>query len=57
MDLGAAEHILDRDPATGVCRLLYDSAPSGRFGSMTYLTRAVAEYVQDLLPSGSCAVQ
>ncbi|XP_069374593.1 phosphorylase b kinase regulatory subunit alpha, skeletal muscle isoform isoform X6 [Paralichthys olivaceus] len=57
MDLGAEEHILDKDPATGVCRLLYDSAPSGRFGSMTYLTKAVAEYVQDLLPSGSCAVQ
>ncbi|TKS93218.1 Phosphorylase b kinase regulatory subunit alpha, skeletal muscle isoform [Collichthys lucidus] len=56
-DLGAEEHILDRDPSTGVCRLLYDSAPSGRFGSMTYLTRAVAVYVQDFLPSGSCAVQ
>ncbi|TMS02220.1 Phosphorylase b kinase regulatory subunit alpha, skeletal muscle isoform [Larimichthys crocea] len=41
-DLGAEEHILERDPSTGVCRLLYDSAPSGRFGSMTYLTRAVA---------------
>ncbi|XP_071315553.1 phosphorylase b kinase regulatory subunit alpha, skeletal muscle isoform isoform X7 [Trachinotus anak] len=57
MDLGAEEHILERDPSTGVCRLLYDSAPSGRFGSMTYLTKAVAVYVQDLLPSGSCAVQ
>ncbi|XP_029381907.1 phosphorylase b kinase regulatory subunit alpha, skeletal muscle isoform isoform X4 [Echeneis naucrates] len=57
VDLGAEEHILDRDPSTGVCRLLYDSAPSGRFGSMTYLTKAVAVYVQDLLPSGSCAVQ
>ncbi|XP_008318790.1 phosphorylase b kinase regulatory subunit alpha, skeletal muscle isoform isoform X2 [Cynoglossus semilaevis] len=56
-DLGAEDHILDRDPSTGVCRLLYDSAPSGRFGSMTYLTKAVAVYVQDLLPSGSCAVQ
>ncbi|XP_070710506.1 phosphorylase b kinase regulatory subunit alpha, skeletal muscle isoform isoform X1 [Pempheris klunzingeri] len=56
-DLGAEEHILDRDPSTGVCRLLYDSAPSGRFGSMTYLTKAVAAYVQDFLPSGSCAVQ
>ncbi|XP_019116023.2 phosphorylase b kinase regulatory subunit alpha, skeletal muscle isoform isoform X2 [Larimichthys crocea] len=56
-DLGAEEHILERDPSTGVCRLLYDSAPSGRFGSMTYLTRAVAVYVQDFLPSGSCAVQ
>ncbi|KAM3857703.1 phosphorylase b kinase regulatory subunit alpha, skeletal muscle isoform [Diretmus argenteus] len=56
-DLGAEEHILDRDPSTGVCRLLYDSAPSGRFGSMTYLTKAVAVYVQDFLPSGSCALQ
>eukprot|EP00063_Salmo_salar_P031668 XP_014006503.1 PREDICTED: phosphorylase b kinase regulatory subunit alpha, liver isoform-like [Salmo salar] len=56
-DLGAEEQILERDPSTGVCRLLYDSAPSGRFGSMTYLTRAVAVYVQDFLPSGSCALQ
>ncbi|XP_045920370.1 phosphorylase b kinase regulatory subunit alpha, skeletal muscle isoform isoform X1 [Micropterus dolomieu] len=56
-DLGAEEHILERDPSTGVCRLLYDSAPSGRFGSMTYLTKAVAVYVQDFLPSGACAVQ
>lgn len=56
-DLGAEEHILERDPSTGVCRLLYDSAPSGRYGSMTYLTKAVAAYVQDFLPSGSCAVQ
>uniref|UniRef100_A0A3Q3JHP7 Phosphorylase b kinase regulatory subunit n=1 Tax=Monopterus albus TaxID=43700 RepID=A0A3Q3JHP7_MONAL len=57
MDLGADEEILEMDPSTGVCRLLYDSAPSGRFGSMTYLTKAVAVYVQDFLPSGSCAVQ
>lgn len=56
-DLGAEEHILERDPSTGVCRLLYDSAPSGRFGSMTYLTKAVAVYVEDFLPGGSCAVQ
>uniref|UniRef100_A0A6Q2YGM7 Phosphorylase b kinase regulatory subunit n=1 Tax=Esox lucius TaxID=8010 RepID=A0A6Q2YGM7_ESOLU len=56
-DLGAEKHILERDPSTGVCRLLYDSAPSGRFGSMTYLTRAVAVYVQDFLPGGSCALQ
>ncbi|XP_037531442.1 phosphorylase b kinase regulatory subunit alpha, skeletal muscle isoform [Nematolebias whitei] len=56
-DLGADEHILEKDPSTGVCRLLYDSAPSGRFGSMTYLTKAVAVYVQDFLPSGACAVQ
>ncbi|KAG7264864.1 hypothetical protein CRUP_035436 [Coryphaenoides rupestris] len=28
-DLGAEEPLLERDPSTGVCRLLYDSAPSG----------------------------
>ncbi|XP_028419618.1 phosphorylase b kinase regulatory subunit alpha, skeletal muscle isoform isoform X9 [Perca flavescens] len=56
-DLGAEENFLERDPSTGVCRLLYDSAPSGRFGSMTYLTKAVAAYVQDFLPSEACAVQ
>ncbi|XP_039609897.1 phosphorylase b kinase regulatory subunit alpha, skeletal muscle isoform isoform X1 [Polypterus senegalus] len=56
-DLGASEQILERDPATGICKLLYDSAPSGRFGSMTYLSKAVATYVQDFLPSGGCAVQ
>lgn len=56
-DLGAGEDILERDPSTGVCRLLYDSAPSGRFGSMTYLSKAVAVYVQDFLPCGSCALQ
>ncbi|PWA19852.1 hypothetical protein CCH79_00015875 [Gambusia affinis] len=55
-DLGAEEHILEKDPFTGVCKLLYDSAPSGRFGSMTYLTKAVAVYVQDFLPSGACAL-
>uniref|UniRef100_A0A8C5FCI9 Phosphorylase b kinase regulatory subunit n=1 Tax=Gadus morhua TaxID=8049 RepID=A0A8C5FCI9_GADMO len=57
MDLGAEEQMLERDPANGVCRLLYDSAPSGRFGTMTYLTKAVATYVQDFLPAGACAVQ
>lgn len=56
-DLGAEESVLERCPSTGVCKLLYDSAPSGRFGSMTYLTKAVAVYVQDFLPSGACAVQ
>uniref|UniRef100_A0A8B9HSB5 Phosphorylase b kinase regulatory subunit n=1 Tax=Astyanax mexicanus TaxID=7994 RepID=A0A8B9HSB5_ASTMX len=55
--LNAPENILDRDQSTGICRLLYDTAPSGRFGSMTYLTKAVATYVQDFLPSGACALQ
>lgn len=56
-DLGAEENILERDHSTGICKLLYDSAPSGRYGSMTYLTKAVATYVQDFLPSGACALQ
>uniref|UniRef100_A0A8U7N9V9 Phosphorylase b kinase regulatory subunit n=1 Tax=Corvus moneduloides TaxID=1196302 RepID=A0A8U7N9V9_CORMO len=40
--LGADEHMLERDPSTGICSLLYDSAPSGRFGTMTYLSKSVA---------------
>ncbi|XP_076145255.1 phosphorylase b kinase regulatory subunit alpha, skeletal muscle isoform [Alosa pseudoharengus] len=56
-DLGAEDSILDKDRSTGICRLLYDSAPSGLYGTMTYLTKAVAIYVQDFLPSGSCALQ
>ncbi|XP_066570953.1 phosphorylase b kinase regulatory subunit alpha, skeletal muscle isoform isoform X1 [Amia ocellicauda] len=56
-ELGAEEDIMERDKATGICKLLYDSAPSGRFGSMTYLSKAVAVYVQDFLPSAACAMQ
>ncbi|KAM6969983.1 LOW QUALITY PROTEIN: phosphorylase b kinase regulatory subunit alpha, skeletal muscle isoform-like [Aplochiton taeniatus] len=56
-DLGLEEHLLERDQANGICRLLYDTAPSGRFGSMTYLSKAVAAYVHDFLPSGPCAIQ
>ncbi|TSL34647.1 Phosphorylase b kinase regulatory subunit alpha, skeletal muscle isoform [Bagarius yarrelli] len=55
--LNAEASIIERDTSTGICRLLYDSAPSGRYGTMTYLTKAVATYVQDFLPSGSCALQ
>uniref|UniRef100_A0A673J954 Phosphorylase b kinase regulatory subunit n=1 Tax=Sinocyclocheilus rhinocerous TaxID=307959 RepID=A0A673J954_9TELE len=56
-DLGAEDSILEKDLSTGICRLLYDTAPSGRFGTMTYLSKAVATYVQDFLPSGACTVQ
>ncbi|XP_056605430.1 phosphorylase b kinase regulatory subunit alpha, skeletal muscle isoform isoform X3 [Triplophysa dalaica] len=56
-DLGAEDSMLEKDQSTGICQLLYDTAPSGRFGTMTYLTKAVATYVQDFLPSGSCTVQ
>ncbi|KAM3827785.1 phosphorylase b kinase regulatory subunit alpha, skeletal muscle isoform 2-T2 [Vipera latastei] len=55
--LGADDYMLEKDPATGICKLLYDSAPSGRFGSMTYLSRAVVTCVQEFLPSSGCTTQ
>ncbi|XP_028935529.1 phosphorylase b kinase regulatory subunit alpha, liver isoform isoform X2 [Ornithorhynchus anatinus] len=54
--LGAAD-CLDRDQATGICHLFYDSAPSGAYGTMTYLTKAVATYSQEFLPHSGCPVQ
>ncbi|CAG4940407.1 unnamed protein product [Colias eurytheme] len=36
--------------AAGVCQLLYDSAPSGSYGTMTYLARAVAALLADRMP-------
>ncbi|XP_069746352.1 phosphorylase b kinase regulatory subunit alpha, liver isoform-like isoform X2 [Narcine bancroftii] len=55
--LGAGDSILDIDSATRVCHLFYDSAPSGKYGTMTYLTKAVASYVQDFLPNTDCLLQ
>ncbi|XP_058052752.1 phosphorylase b kinase regulatory subunit alpha, skeletal muscle isoform isoform X4 [Ahaetulla prasina] len=55
--LGADDHVLEKDSATGICKLLYDSAPSGRFGSMTYLSRAVVTCVHEFLPSSGCTTQ
>ncbi|XP_009072533.1 PREDICTED: phosphorylase b kinase regulatory subunit alpha, skeletal muscle isoform, partial [Acanthisitta chloris] len=55
--LGADDHMLERDPSTGICSLLYDSAPSGRFGTMTYLSKSVALYVYDFLPTDGCSMQ
>ncbi|KAM6427444.1 phosphorylase b kinase regulatory subunit alpha, skeletal muscle isoform 3-T3 [Liasis olivaceus] len=55
--LGADDNMLEKDPATGICKLLYDSAPSGRFGSMTYLSRAVVTCAQEFLPSSGCSMQ
>jgi hypothetical protein len=49
--------MLAKDPASGICTLLYDSAPSGRFGTMTYLSKAAATYVQEFLPHSICAMQ
>ncbi|XP_067903774.1 phosphorylase b kinase regulatory subunit alpha, skeletal muscle isoform isoform X1 [Heterodontus francisci] len=55
--LGADNIMLEKDTATGICKLLYDSAPSGRFGTMTYLLKAVAVYVDEFLPGSGCSMQ
>eukprot|EP00079_Xenopus_tropicalis_P014775 XP_004911720.1 PREDICTED: phosphorylase b kinase regulatory subunit alpha, liver isoform isoform X2 [Xenopus tropicalis] len=55
--LGAADFYLDLDQATGICNFFYDSAPSGAYGTMTYLTKAVAISLQDFLPNTSCSMQ
>ncbi|XP_062440940.1 phosphorylase b kinase regulatory subunit alpha, skeletal muscle isoform isoform X3 [Rhea pennata] len=55
--LGADDHMLEKDPSTGICSLLYDSAPSGRFGTMTYLSKSVAIYLYDFLPNEGCSMQ
>uniref|UniRef100_A0A3B5MMD4 Phosphorylase b kinase regulatory subunit n=1 Tax=Xiphophorus couchianus TaxID=32473 RepID=A0A3B5MMD4_9TELE len=55
--LSASDYFLEKDPATGICNFFYDSAPSGSYGTMTYLSKAVVTYVQDFLPSSSCLMQ
>uniref|UniRef100_A0A8C2WBC6 Phosphorylase b kinase regulatory subunit n=1 Tax=Cyclopterus lumpus TaxID=8103 RepID=A0A8C2WBC6_CYCLU len=52
-----SDYFLEKDPATGICNFFYDSAPSGSFGTMTYLSKAAITYVQDFLPSSSCLMQ
>ncbi|XP_072942269.1 probable phosphorylase b kinase regulatory subunit alpha isoform X1 [Epargyreus clarus] len=37
--------------AAGVCQHLYDSAPSGSYGTMTYLARAVAALLAERAPT------
>ncbi|XP_068167565.1 phosphorylase b kinase regulatory subunit alpha, liver isoform isoform X3 [Antennarius striatus] len=54
---GASDYFLEKDPVTGICNFFYDSAPSGSFGTMTYLSKAAVTYVQDFLPSSSCMMQ
>ncbi|XP_045533875.1 probable phosphorylase b kinase regulatory subunit alpha isoform X5 [Papilio machaon] len=39
--------------AAGVCQHFYDSAPSGSYGTMTYLARAVATLLADTMPHDS----
>ncbi|XP_025911164.1 phosphorylase b kinase regulatory subunit alpha, liver isoform [Apteryx mantelli] len=54
---GATDSILEKDIATGICHFFYDSAPSGAYGTMTYLTKAIMTYLQDFLPSTGCTMQ
>ncbi|XP_046886800.1 phosphorylase b kinase regulatory subunit alpha, liver isoform isoform X2 [Hypomesus transpacificus] len=54
---GAQDYFLEKDPATGICNFFYDSAPSGSYGTMTYLSKAVITYVQDFLPHSTCLMQ
>ncbi|XP_059534527.1 phosphorylase b kinase regulatory subunit alpha, liver isoform isoform X4 [Myotis daubentonii] len=56
MSIGAMD-ILEKDQATGICHFFYDSAPSGAYGTMTYLTKAVASHLQELLPNSGCQMQ
>ncbi|KAM7016037.1 phosphorylase b kinase regulatory subunit alpha, liver isoform 1-T1 [Tautogolabrus adspersus] len=53
----ASDYFLEKDPATGICNFFYDSAPSGSYGTMTYLSKAAITYVQDFLPCSSCLMQ
>ncbi|XP_034536645.1 phosphorylase b kinase regulatory subunit alpha, liver isoform [Notolabrus celidotus] len=53
----ASDYFLEKDPATGICNFFFDSAPSGSYGTMTYLSKAAITYVQDFLPSSSCLMQ
>uniref|UniRef100_A0A665VWQ9 Phosphorylase b kinase regulatory subunit n=1 Tax=Echeneis naucrates TaxID=173247 RepID=A0A665VWQ9_ECHNA len=53
----ASDYFLEKDPETGICHFFYDSAPSGSYGTMSYLSKAVITYVQDFLPSSSCLLQ
>ncbi|XP_021571906.1 phosphorylase b kinase regulatory subunit alpha, liver isoform isoform X3 [Carlito syrichta] len=56
VSLGAMD-TLEKDHATGICHFFYDSAPSGAYGTMTYLTKAVASHLQELLPNSGCQMQ
>ncbi|XP_053600146.1 probable phosphorylase b kinase regulatory subunit alpha isoform X4 [Plodia interpunctella] len=45
--------------AASVCQHLYDSAPSGSYGTMTYLARAVAALLSERIPNADpiqCAI-
>jgi len=55
---GASDDLLTKDASTNICTEFYDCAPSGPFGTMTYLSKAVAAAFKDYFPEniGDCAV-
>ena len=42
LQFGADDRFLEICEGTGLARQFVDSAPSGQFGSMTYISRAIA---------------
>lgn len=51
-DLAASEGSLICGGAAYICQLFYDSAPSGSFGTMTYLMRGIASLLNCQPASG-----
>jgi len=47
---GATDTFLSRDPDTNICQEFYDCAPSGKNGTMTYISSSIATCLSDLLP-------
>ena len=44
----------DCDGSAGICRHFYDSAPSGRYGTMTYFSQAVASRLRQHASVSEC---
>ncbi|XP_031550918.1 phosphorylase b kinase regulatory subunit alpha, liver isoform-like isoform X2 [Actinia tenebrosa] len=42
--------------AGGICRYFYDTAPSGRYGTMTYFSKAVAKKLSQLPHQNECVL-
>jgi len=42
--------------AGGICRYFYDTAPSGRYGTMTYFSKAVAKRLSHLPHDNECVL-
>ncbi len=45
------------DGYNSVCVYFYDSAPSGMYGTMSYLSRAISQKLKEVLPPNqSCRI-